>query len=95
MVLGPREPLRQPRHRPPLKGLGSDDGPPPSLQLIAPWWQEDLLLGIAGYLEAQGLVGFAPPPIFYGDGLKSEVETGPLRPAGPTDMCWSNTSEWA
>ena len=50
----------------PLKGLGSDGGPPPSLQLIAPWWREDLLLGIAGYLEQKGLVGFAPPPIFYG-----------------------------
>lgn len=50
----------------PLKGLGSDGGPPPSLQLIAPWWQEDLLLGVAGYLEREGLVGFAAPPIFYG-----------------------------
>ena len=50
----------------PLKGLGSDGGPPPSLQLIAPWWQEDLLLGVAGHLEQKGFVGFTPPPIFYG-----------------------------
>ena len=50
----------------PLIGLGSDGGPPPSLQLIAPWWQEDVLLGVAGYLEKKGVVGFTPPPIFSG-----------------------------
>jgi aspartyl-tRNA(Asn)/glutamyl-tRNA(Gln) amidotransferase subunit A len=50
----------------PLRGMGSEDGPPPSLQLIAPWWQEDVLLGIAGYLEKKGVVGFTPPPIFRG-----------------------------
>jgi len=42
------------------------DVPPPSLQLIAPWWQEDLLLGVAAHLEARGVVGFRPPPIFLG-----------------------------
>ncbi len=41
------------------------DVPPPSLQLIAPWWQEDLLLGVAAHLEANGLVAFRPPPIFF------------------------------
>jgi len=38
--------------------------PPPSLQLIAPWLREDLLLGVAVQLEREGLVGFRPPPIF-------------------------------
>jgi aspartyl-tRNA(Asn)/glutamyl-tRNA(Gln) amidotransferase subunit A len=42
------------------------DVPPPSLQLIAPWWQEELLLGVAAHLEAAGLVAFRPPPIFFG-----------------------------
>ncbi len=48
----------EPRPRP--------DVPPPSLQLIAPWWQEDLLLGVAAHLEAAGVVAFRPPPIFFG-----------------------------
>lgn len=38
--------------------------PPPSLQLIAPWLREDLLLGVAAQLEREGLFGFRPPPIF-------------------------------
>ena len=38
------------------------DVPPPSLQLIAPWWQEDLLLGVAAHLEANGLVAFRRRP---------------------------------
>ncbi len=42
------------------------DVPPPSLQLIAPWWQEELLLGVAAHLEATGVVAFRPPPIFFG-----------------------------
>jgi len=42
------------------------DVPPPSLQLIAPWWQEDLLLGVAAQLERSGAVGFRPPPIYLG-----------------------------
>jgi Asp-tRNA(Asn)/Glu-tRNA(Gln) amidotransferase A subunit family amidase len=50
----------------PLKQTGSDEGPPPSLQLIAPWWREDLLLGVAGCLEERGAVGFTPPPIYFG-----------------------------
>jgi aspartyl-tRNA(Asn)/glutamyl-tRNA(Gln) amidotransferase subunit A len=40
-------------------------GPPPSLQLISAWWQEDLLLGVAAHLEAEGLVGFQAPPIYF------------------------------
>ncbi len=48
----------------PLRRFEPAVGPPPSLQLIAPWWQEDLLIGIGAHLEEQGLVGFTPPPIF-------------------------------
>lgn len=51
----------------PLRRFEPADGPPPSLQLIAPWWQEDLLIGIGAHLEEGGLVGFTPPPIFYGE----------------------------
>jgi aspartyl-tRNA(Asn)/glutamyl-tRNA(Gln) amidotransferase subunit A len=51
----------------PLRRFESIDGPPPSLQLVAPWWQEDLLIGIGAHLEDRGVVGFTPPPIFYGD----------------------------
>lgn len=51
----------------PLRGMGPDDGPPPSIQLVAPWWQEDLLLGFGSVLEVAGVVGFSPPPIFYGE----------------------------
>jgi aspartyl-tRNA(Asn)/glutamyl-tRNA(Gln) amidotransferase subunit A len=51
----------------PLRRFESTGGPPPSLQLIAPWWQEDLLIGIGAHLEERGVVGFTPPPIFYGD----------------------------
>jgi aspartyl-tRNA(Asn)/glutamyl-tRNA(Gln) amidotransferase subunit A len=43
------------------------DRPPPSLQLIAPWWQEELLLAVAASLEERGLVGFRRPPIFLGE----------------------------
>ena len=44
--------------------IDSEPGlPPPSLQLIAPWWQEETLLGIAGRLEQEGLAGFRPPPV--------------------------------
>jgi aspartyl-tRNA(Asn)/glutamyl-tRNA(Gln) amidotransferase subunit A len=50
----------------PLGGIGHDAGPPFSLQLIAPWWQEDLLLGVAGFLESRGTVGFVPPPHYFG-----------------------------
>jgi aspartyl-tRNA(Asn)/glutamyl-tRNA(Gln) amidotransferase subunit A len=51
----------------PLRRFESSGGPPPSLQLVAPWWQEDLLIGIGAHLEERGVVGFTPPPIFYGD----------------------------
>ena len=51
----------------PLRRFDPAGGPPPSLQLVAPWWQEDLLIGIGSHLEERGLVGFTPPPIFYGD----------------------------
>jgi aspartyl-tRNA(Asn)/glutamyl-tRNA(Gln) amidotransferase subunit A len=45
---------------------GEATEPPASLQLIAPWWQEDLLLAVAAELEAEGLVGFRPPRLFWG-----------------------------
>ena len=51
----------------PLRRFEPAGGPPPSLQLIAPWWQEDLLIGIGMHLEERGLAGFTPPPIFYGE----------------------------
>jgi aspartyl-tRNA(Asn)/glutamyl-tRNA(Gln) amidotransferase subunit A len=51
----------------PLRRFESSGGPPPSIQLVAPWWQEDLLIGIGAHLEERGVVGFTPPPIFYGD----------------------------
>ena len=51
----------------PLKGFESGAGPPPSIQLVAPWWQEDLLVGVSTVLEEHGVVGFTPPPIFYGE----------------------------
>ncbi len=51
----------------PIKGMEPAGGPPPSLQLVAPWWQEELLLGIGVRLEERGVVGFTPPPIFYGE----------------------------
>ncbi len=42
----------------PLFGSGS---PPVSLQLIAPWWQEERLLALAAAAEHSGLVGFQTP----------------------------------
>lgn len=37
--------------------------PPPSVQLLAPWWGENLLLGVGEALERAGLIrtGLAPP----------------------------------
>ena len=61
----------------PLKQRDSDQGPPPSLQLIAPWWREDLLLGVAGCLEKRGAVGFTAPPVYFG-----ERESVPRRLSG-------------
>ncbi|CAN5733487.1 AtzE family amidohydrolase [soil metagenome] len=44
--------------------MATDPGlPPPSLQIIAPWWQEETLLGVAARLEQQGIAGFRPPPV--------------------------------
>ncbi|HSL25137.1 MAG TPA: amidase [Acidimicrobiia bacterium] len=48
----------------PLTTASSSPGPPPSLQLITPWWQEDLLLATAHRLEGENLVGFTRPPLF-------------------------------
>jgi Asp-tRNA(Asn)/Glu-tRNA(Gln) amidotransferase A subunit family amidase len=36
--------------------------PPPSLQIIAPWWREEALLALARRLETEGLAGMRPPP---------------------------------
>lgn len=47
----------------PLTKDAGSDLPPPSLQLIAPWWQEEKLLGVAARLEREGLAGFRPPPV--------------------------------
>lgn len=42
-----------------------EGAPPPSVQLLAPWWGEDLLLGVGEALEQAGLIGtgLAIPPI--------------------------------
>jgi aspartyl-tRNA(Asn)/glutamyl-tRNA(Gln) amidotransferase subunit A len=45
----------------PLRASGA---PPPSVQMIAPWWREDLLLGLAATLEEAGVVGFSAPPLY-------------------------------
>lgn len=46
--------------------LAGETTPPVSLQLIAPWWREDRLLEAAALVEATGLVGFSPPPLYFG-----------------------------
>ena len=39
-----------------------DEGiPPPSVQLVGPWWGENLLLGAGEELERSGIVGSRPP----------------------------------
>jgi len=43
----------------PLRNAGA---PPPSLQVIGPWWSEHRLLGLGRALEEVGLVEFRPPP---------------------------------
>lgn len=35
--------------------------PPPSIQFVAPWWEESLLLDIGAALEQAGVVGHRPP----------------------------------
>jgi aspartyl-tRNA(Asn)/glutamyl-tRNA(Gln) amidotransferase subunit A len=44
----------------PLQGSGA---PPFSLQLVAPWWREDLLLGVCAGLERDGWAGITVPPV--------------------------------
>ncbi len=46
----------------PLAGSGT---PPVSVQLIGSPWSEATLLSVAGWLEANGLVGFTPPPLTF------------------------------
>jgi len=41
--------------------LAQDGTPPPSVQFIAPWWQEATLLDLAEGLERAGLVGHRAP----------------------------------
>jgi aspartyl-tRNA(Asn)/glutamyl-tRNA(Gln) amidotransferase subunit A len=36
--------------------------PPPSLQIIAPWWRERALLALAAHLEGEGMAGLRLPP---------------------------------
>ena len=39
----------------------TDQGiPPPSVQLLAPWWRENVLLGVGEELEQAGLIGTGP-----------------------------------
>jgi len=42
--------------------LADDWTPPPAVQLIAPWWEEELLLDVGEFLEQAGLVAWRPPP---------------------------------
>ena len=42
--------------------LANDGTPPPAVQLIAPWWEEELLLDVGEFLERTGLVASRPPP---------------------------------
>ncbi len=46
----------------PLEGTSDGSLPPVSIQLIAPWWEEHVLLGLGLALEAVGIVGFDSPP---------------------------------
>jgi aspartyl-tRNA(Asn)/glutamyl-tRNA(Gln) amidotransferase subunit A len=46
----------------PLAMTAEPGMPPPSLQIVAPWWQEESLLSLAARLENEGLCGFSPPP---------------------------------
>ena len=43
--------------------LADDWTPPPAVQLIAPWWEEELLLDVGELLERTGLVVWRPPSI--------------------------------
>lgn len=43
----------------PLRHAGS---PPPSLQVIGPWWSEQRLLNLGRALEMAGVVEVRPPP---------------------------------
>jgi aspartyl-tRNA(Asn)/glutamyl-tRNA(Gln) amidotransferase subunit A len=43
----------------PLRQTGS---PPPSLQVIGPWWSEQRLLNLGRALERAQVVEFRPPP---------------------------------
>ena len=42
--------------------LADDGAPPPAVQLIAPWWEEEFLLDVGELLERTGLVTSRPPP---------------------------------
>ena len=42
--------------------LSTGGTPPPAVQLIAPWWEEELLLDVGEFLEQTGLVASRPPP---------------------------------
>ena len=46
----------------PLTIVADSTLPPPSLQIIAPWWREEVLLALASRLENEGLAGMRPPP---------------------------------
>lgn len=42
--------------------LATEGTPPPAVQLIAPWWEEEFLLDVVEFLERTGLVASRPPP---------------------------------
>ena len=42
--------------------LANDGTPPPAVQLIAPWWEEEFLLDVGEFLERTGFVASRPPP---------------------------------
>jgi Asp-tRNA(Asn)/Glu-tRNA(Gln) amidotransferase A subunit family amidase len=43
--------------------LAIEGSPPPALQIIGPWWQEQRLLEFGAYLEAAGLSNVRVPPV--------------------------------
>ncbi len=46
----------------PITGTGT---PPVSVQLVGPAWSEGHLLAVARHLEANEIVGYAPPPVTF------------------------------
>lgn len=46
--------------------VAADGTPPPAVQLVGPWWSEELLLQVGAALERSGLVTSRKPPVISG-----------------------------